>query len=142
MSLSQGSQFDNDEALMNEINMTPLIDVMLVLLIIFIITIPVINKAIKVDLPKGDAQLIAKKDESVDVSITADGSILWDKEVVSDTDLPQRVQEAAGQNPPPVLRIYADRAVAYERVVHLLTTAQKGGLAKLDFVTTPPTSTP
>jgi biopolymer transport protein ExbD len=135
MSMSQGSQFDSDDALLNDINMTPLIDVMLVLLIIFIITLPVINKAVKVDLPKGEAQAIAVEDKSVDVSITADGSILWNKEPLDDTQLAQKVAVTAVQDPPPVLRVYADKAVRYERVAQLLATAQKGGLSKIDFVT-------
>ncbi|MDF3132768.1 MULTISPECIES: ExbD/TolR family protein [Pseudomonas] len=135
MSMSQGSQFDSDDALLNDINMTPLIDVMLVLLIIFIITLPVINKAVKVDLPKGEAQTIAVQDKSVDVSITADGSILWNKEPVDDAQLAQKVAVTAVQEQPPVLRVYADKAVRYERVAQLLSTAQKGGLSKIDFVT-------
>lgn len=135
MSMSQGSQFDSDDALLNDINMTPLIDVMLVLLIIFIITLPVINKAVKVDLPKGEAQAIAVQDKSVDVSITADGSILWNKEPVDDAQLAQKVAVTAVQEQPPVLRVYADKAVRYERVAQLLSTAQKGGLSKIDFVT-------
>ncbi|WP_221178192.1 ExbD/TolR family protein [Pseudomonas rhodesiae] len=135
MSMSQGSQFDSDDALLNDINMTPLIDVMLVLLIIFIITLPVINKAVKVDLPKGEAQTIAVQDKSVDVSITADGSILWNKEPVDDAQLAQKVAVTAVQESPPVLRVYADKAVRYERVAQLLSTAQKGGLSKIDFVT-------
>ncbi|NMX53011.1 biopolymer transporter ExbD [Pseudomonas veronii] len=133
--MSQGSQFDSDDALLNDINMTPLIDVMLVLLIIFIITLPVINKAVKVDLPKGEAQTIAVQDKSVDVSITADGSILWNKEPVDDAQLAQKVAVTAVQEQPPVLRVYADKAVRYERVAQLLSTAQKGGLSKIDFVT-------
>lgn len=135
MSMSQGSQFDSEDALVNDINMTPLIDVMLVLLIIFIITLPVINKAIKVDLPKGDAQAIVTDDKSVDISITAEGQILWNKEPVDETLLNQKVAVTATQEPVPVLRVYADKAVQYERVAYLLTTAQKGGLSKIDFVT-------
>lgn len=135
MSMSQGSQFDSEEALVNDINMTPLIDVMLVLLIIFMITLPVINKAVKVDLPKGDAQAIVQEDKSVDVSITSDGSILWNKEPVDDTQLAQRIAVTAVQDPVPVLRVYADKEVRYDRVAHLLSSAQSGGLSKIDFVT-------
>lgn len=135
MSMSGGSQFDSEDALVNDINMTPLIDVMLVLLIIFIITLPVINKAVKVDLPKGDAQVIPQQDKGVDVSITADGEILWEKEPLNDEQLKQKVAVTAVMDPVPVLRVYADKAVVYERVAHLLITAQGGGLSKIDFVT-------
>lgn len=137
MSMSQGSQFDHDDALLNDINMTPLIDVMLVLLIIFIITLPVINKAVKVDLPKGDAQAIAQEDKGIDVSITADGVILWNKEPLDDTQLEQKVAVTAVLDPVPVVRVYADKEVRYERVAHLLSTVQHGGLSKIDFVTAP-----
>lgn len=135
MSMSQGSPFDSEDALVNDINMTPLIDVMLVLLIIFIITLPVINKAVKVDLPKADAHAIASDEKSIDVSITPDGNILWDKEPLSDEQLAQRVAVSAVQNSVPTLRVYADKNVRYERVAYLLATAQKGGLSKIDFVT-------
>lgn len=135
MSMSGGSQFDSDEALVNDINMTPLIDVMLVLLIIFIITLPVINKAVKVDLPKGDAQVISQDDKGIDVSITADGQILWDKEPVTDQQLDQKLAVAAVRDPVPVLRIYADKAVEYGRVANFMIKAQGTGLSKIDFVT-------
>ncbi len=135
MSMSEGSQFDSENALMNDINMTPLIDVMLVLLIIFIITLPVINKAVKVNLPKGDAQAIATDEKSIDISITAEGGILWDKEPVDDVKLGQRIAVTSVQLDIPVLRVYADKEVRYERVAHLLSSAQKAGLSKIDFVT-------
>lgn len=135
MTISQNSQFEQDEALLNDINMTPLIDVMLVLLIIFIITLPVINKAVKVDLPKSDAKAISLDDKFVDVSITAQGDILWNKEALSDVQLIQKVAATATEEPVPVMRIYADKNVRYERVAKLLATAQQGGLSKIDFVT-------
>lgn len=135
MSMSQGSQFDLDDALVNDINMTPLIDVMLVLLIIFIITLPVINKAVKVDLPRGDAQVMGTDQAAIDVSITADGQILWNKEPVDDQQLGQKVAVTAAQQTVPVIRVYADKEVRYDRVAHLLSAAQSGGLSKIDFVT-------
>lgn len=134
MSMS-GSAFDNDDDLVTDINMTPLIDVMLVLLIIFIITLPVITHAVKVDLPRGDTQSTVKEDVAVDISITADGSILWNKEPLDDQQLQQRVAENAQLIPAPTLRVYADKEVRYDRVAHLLAAAQGGGLSKIDFVT-------
>lgn len=129
-----GSSFDSDDDLVTDINMTPLIDVMLVLLIIFIITLPVITRAVKVELPRGDTPNTIQQDVAVDISITADGTILWNKVPVNDQQLQQHVADSAVLVPAPTLRVYADKEVRYERVAHLLATAQGGGLAKIDFV--------
>ncbi|MCS3835729.1 biopolymer transport protein ExbD [Pseudomonas sp. JAI111] len=134
MSMS-GSSFDGDDDLVTDINMTPLIDVMLVLLIIFIITLPVITRAVKVDLPRGDTPNAVQQDVAVDISISADGTILWNKEPLDDQQLQQKVAESAVLVPVPTLRVYADKEVRYDRVAHLLTAAQGGGLSKIDFVT-------
>lgn len=141
--MSMGANFDSDDELLTDINMTPLIDVMLVLLIIFIITLPIINQAVKVDLPKAEAQAIEQQTKSIDISVTEDGSILWDKQPTSDVQLKQKVAEAVQQDPLPVVRIYADQNVVYGRVAFVLTTAQQGGLSQIDFVmdaSTPNTS--
>jgi biopolymer transport protein ExbD len=126
-----------DDGLLNEINMTPLIDVMLVLLIIFIVTLPVMNHAVKVDLPKVAATHDVSHDENVDVSVDASGIISWNKMPVDDSQLAQHVTRAASAASQPTIRIYADRRVAYDRVVHVLSAVQAGGLTKLDFVTDP-----
>ena len=135
--MSMSSEFDTDGGMVNEINMTPLIDVMLVLLIIFIVTLPVIHGAVNVELPQMSTKPTDQKERTVDVSVDANGVIYWDKQPVSDAELQARVAAAAAQGPDaaPVVRIYADRAVRYERVVLVLTTAQGGGLGKIDFVT-------
>lgn len=135
MSMSRGTPFDSEDALVNDINMTPLIDVMLVLLIIFIITLPVINQAVKIELPKGEAQASVAQDETVDVSITADGAVLWNKEPLNEQQLAQRVAVTAVHQPLPILRVYADKSVRYEQVLHVMATAQKGGLTRIDLVT-------
>lgn len=134
MSIS-GSFLDGDDDLVTDINMTPLIDVMLVLLIIFIITLPVITHAVKVDLPRGDTPNAVQQDVAVDISITAEGKILWNKEPLDDQQLQQKVAESAVLVPAPTLRVYADKEVRYDRVAHLLAIAQSGGLSKIDFVT-------
>ena len=140
--MSMFSESSVDDGIMNEINMTPLIDVMLVLLIIFIVTLPVMNNALKLDLPKAAATQSASTEQNVDVSITASGDIFWNKVAVNDAELAQKVASAAAEPTQPTIRIYADRTVAYDHVVHVLAAAQGAGLSKLDFVTTPDTKAP
>jgi biopolymer transport protein ExbD len=128
---------DDDDGLMNEINMTPLVDVMLVLLIIFLVTIPAIQHAVKVDLPHASSQREDVKPSHITVSINADGSIYWDDRRVSDDALQAQIAAAARQTPQPELHLRADRKVAYERVADVMSYAQSGGLTKIGFVTDP-----
>lgn len=128
---------DNDDDVMAEINMTPLVDVMLVLLIIFIITIPVINHAVKLDLPRAASQPNDIKPPHVDVSIAADGVISWGGVAVDEAALKDRVAAAAAQTPQPELHLRADRKTPYERVAQLMAAAHAGGLGKIGFVTEP-----
>ncbi|MGI4856298.1 MAG: ExbD/TolR family protein [Janthinobacterium lividum] len=136
MSMSQFDS-DDDDGLMNEINMTPLVDVMLVLLIIFLVTIPVMNNAVKVDLPRASSQPIDEKPAFVEVAVQADGTVVWDKTPVNDAALDLRIAAAAKREPQPELRLRADRAVRYERVAQVMAAAQQGGLSKIGFVTEP-----
>jgi biopolymer transport protein ExbD len=122
---------------MNEINMTPLVDVMLVLLIIFLVTIPAIQHAVKVDLPHASSQREDVKPSHITASVNADGSIYWDDRRVSDDALHAKIAAAARQTPQPELHLRADRKVAYERVADVLSYAQSGGLTKIGFVTDP-----
>lgn len=126
-----------DEEVMAEINMVPFIDVMLVLLIIFIITVPVINHAIQVDLPKASIQPLDVKPVHVRLSIDEQGAYFWDDQAVSDTQLDERLRAAALQQPQPALHIRADQSVRYERVALALASAQRLGLSKIGFVTDP-----
>jgi len=128
---------DEDDGVMSEINMTPLVDVMLVLLIIFIVTIPAMNHAVKIDLPKASSQPQDTKPAHVDVAVQADGTVLWNEQIVDDTALQARIVEASQQTPQPELRLRADRKVAYERVADVMSAAQSGGLSKIGFVTEP-----
>jgi biopolymer transport protein ExbD len=130
---------DDDDGLMDEINMTPLVDVMLVLLIIFLVTIPAIQHAVKIDLPHASSQREDVKPAHVDVAIEADGTILWDDKPVSDDALRANLAQAAQAAPQPELRLRADRKVPYERVADVMSAAQAGGLAKIGFVTEPKT---
>jgi biopolymer transport protein ExbD len=128
---------DDDQGLMNEINMTPLVDVMLVLLIIFLVTIPALQHAVRIDLPHASSQPEAVKPAHVDVAVQADGSILWDGQPVSDDGLRARIAQAALATPQPELHLRADRKVPYERVAIVMSAAQRGGLTKMGFVTDP-----
>ena len=128
---------DDDDGLMNEINMTPLVDVMLVLLIVFMVTIPVIRHAVKIDLPHASSQKEDTKPAHVDVSIEADGTVLWDGAPVDDDALRAKIAMAAQANPQPELHLNADRKVAYEKVAQVMSAAQGGGITKIGFVTDP-----
>ncbi|MBB5443878.1 MULTISPECIES: biopolymer transporter ExbD [unclassified Paraburkholderia] len=128
---------DDDQGLMNEINMTPLVDVMLVLLIIFLVTIPALQHAVRIDLPHASSQPEAVKPAHVDVVVQADGTVLWDGQPVSDDGLRARIAQAALATPQPELHLRADRKVPYERVAIVMSAAQRGGLTKLGFVTDP-----
>jgi biopolymer transport protein ExbD len=130
---------DEDDGLMNEINMTPLVDVMLVLLIVFMVTIPVIRHAVKIDLPHASSQKEDTKPAQVSVSIKADGTLLWDGQPVSEDSLRVKIAAAAQQSPQPELHLNADRRVQYEKVAQVMSDAQSGGLTKIGFVTQPAT---
>jgi biopolymer transport protein ExbD len=130
-----GTQDDTDEV-MNEINMTPLVDVMLVLLIIFIITVPVMKHAVNVDLPRASNQRENVKPETVRLSVDADGAYFWNDSPVTTT--PCRPAARRGRkNPQPDLHIRGDTAVRYERVAQAMAAAQQAGLRKIGFITEP-----
>ncbi|KXU83033.1 biopolymer transporter ExbD [Paraburkholderia monticola] len=136
MAMSPFSDGD-DESLMNEINMTPLVDVMLVLLIIFLVTIPALQHAVRIDLPHASSQPEAVKPAHVDVAVQADGTVMWDGQPVTDDGLRARIAQAALATPQPELHLRADRKVPYERVAIVMSAAQRGGLTKMGFVTDP-----
>ncbi len=132
------SQDDSDEV-MSEINMTPLVDVMLVLLIIFMITIPVMKHAVPVDLPKASSTPQDAKPQTIHLSVDAAGAYHWNDEAISDATLARRLSTASARQPQPELHLKADRAVRYERVAQALALAQRAGLRRVGFVTDPTT---
>jgi biopolymer transport protein ExbD len=125
--------------MLSEINMIPFIDVMLVLLIIFIITVPVINHAVSVNLPRASNQKLLDKPQNVRLTVNAEGAYFWNDEAVADAVFEQRLQAVASQQPQPELHIRGDRAVRYERVAQALAAAQRAGVQKIGFVTEPQT---
>jgi biopolymer transport protein ExbD len=131
-----GTQDDADEV-MNEINMTPLVDVMLVLLIIFIITVPVMKHAVPVDLPRASNEREVVKPETIRLSVTADGKYHWNESSISDEELEPRLQAEARKDPQPDLHIRGDKDVRYERVAQAMSAAQRAGVRKIGFVTDP-----
>ena len=131
-----GTQDDSDQML-SEINMIPFIDVMLVLLIIFIITVPVINHAVKVDLPQASHQKAVDKPENVRLTVNAGGNYFWNDAPVADAELALHLQSAAALTTQPELHIRADKDVRYERVAQAMAAAQHAGLSKIGFITEP-----
>ena len=135
--MAMGSLSDSDDDFNPEINTTPLVDVMLVLLIIFIITIPVMNHAVKIDLPKASSQPDQVKPESINLSIDASGNVFWNEEKIDSSELSVRIAAAPQQQPQPELHLRAERTTQYEKVAQVMSAAQSGGLAKIGFVTDP-----
>ena len=131
-----GTQDDADEV-MNEINMTPLVDVMLVLLIIFIITVPVMKHSVNVDLPRATNQPENIKPETVRLSVAADGTYFWNERQVTEDELYPLLQAEATKVPQPDLHIRGDKEVRYERVAQAMAAAQRAGVRKIGFVTEP-----
>jgi len=133
-----GTQDDTDDV-MNEINMTPLVDVMLVLLIIFIITVPVMKHSINVDLPRATSTPQDAKPDTIRLSVDAQGRYFWNETLVADDDLLPRLQAEARREPQPELHLRGDKDVRYERVAQALAAAQRSGLHKIGFITEPKT---
>jgi biopolymer transport protein ExbD len=137
MSFSNPLGDQDDDALMTEINMTPLVDVMLVLLIIFIITLPVIQQAVKVDLPKANSTRNEIKPESIQVSIDARGQIFWNSSPIDLTTYVSYAEKAAQKEPQPEVNLRADKEVRYDSVAQVLAASKRAGLTKLGFITEP-----
>jgi len=131
-----GALDDSDEV-MSEINMTPLVDVMLVLLIIFIITIPVMKHAVNVDLTVAANTRQIVKPDTVLLSVDAQGLYYVNGATVDESALAGLLRVEAAREPQPELHIRGDKAVRYERVAQAMASAQQAGLRKIGFVTEP-----
>jgi biopolymer transport protein ExbD len=137
MSFSHEPLETEDSPPMAEINMTPLVDVMLVLLIVFMITLPVINHAVKVELPSATSQKNDVKPESINLSINAKGQIYWNNSVIDINTLETYAAKAAQKKPEPEVQLRADKNVRYEAVAQVLSTVKRAGLHRIGFVTEP-----
>ncbi len=131
-----GTQDDTDEV-MNEINMTPMVDVMLVLLIIFIITVPVLKHAVNIELPAASNVREIDKPETAQLTVDAQGSYFWNGDLVADPVLAARLEQLAQAQPQPALHIRGDKDVRYERVAQAMAMAQRAGVRRLGFVKEP-----
>lgn len=133
-----GSMQDSGrQAPMSEINVVPLVDVMLVLLIIFIITAPLLTHSVKIDLPKAESNPNITQPEHVELAIRADGSLFWNGETVALEQLAPRFAAKVAQAPNTELHIRADKLAHYEHVARLMSIAAKAGLTKIGFITDP-----
>jgi biopolymer transport protein ExbD len=134
--MAMGSLSDDDD-FNPEINTTPLVDVMLVLLIIFIMTIPVMTDSVKIDLPRAANQPNEVKPETINLAIDAQGQVYWNSVPIDEASMHSRIAEAAKATPQPELHLRADRNTPYEKVAQVMAAAQTGGLNKMGFVTDP-----
>ncbi|QWT46330.1 ExbD/TolR family protein [Azospira inquinata] len=122
---------------MADMNTTPLVDVMLVLLIIFIVCAPLMAQSIKVDLPQAQGTPLDEKPKTVNLSLDAQGQLFWDKQPLAEGDLAQKLKTAAAARPQPELQLSADKETRYQRLAEIMSAAREAGIAKLGFVTTP-----
>lgn len=122
---------------MVEINMTPLVDVMLVLLIVFMITAPLLTHSVKIDLPQASSSPTEQKPETVALSIDGEGRVFWNNEAVDEVALPARLAAAAAHMPQPELHLRADRDTRYEVIARVMAEARSAGIEKMGFVTLP-----
>ena len=126
-----------ESAPMAEINMIPLIDVMLVLLIIFIVTAPLLTHSIRINLPKASTQVNVEKPEMVTLSIDATGNLFWDNAQIDDAKLAVNLSAAAHRNPQPELHLRAEKTTQYQRLAEVMSAAQNAGVVKIGFITEP-----
>jgi len=132
-----GFEHNKNPPALAEINMVPLIDVMLVLLIIFMITAPLMTHTVKIDLPKAGAQAEPEERDAITLSINLDRQLFWNDKPVSRRDLQQRLQQTATQTPQPEVHVRADQAVPYRLIAETLSDAAQAGVTRIGFVAEP-----
>ncbi len=138
MGMNVGSSSGDDEVVSN-INTTPLVDVMLVLLIIFLITVPVVTQSVAVNLPKETNVIRVTKPENIEISVSKDGDVYWGTKLVPDMEeLVQRLGKESVKNPQPEVHIRGDDKSRYESVGRVVFACQRAGIMKISFVTEPP----
>jgi len=137
--MSFASLDDDDNEALAEINMIPLIDVMLVLLVIFIVTAPLLTHAVKVDLPKASSSANLTKPDNVQLAIDGGGQVYWNGEAVAAAALQDKLRIAAALSPQPELHLRAERTTPYEKVAEVMAASARAGLTRIGFVTEPKT---
>lgn len=134
---SSGFNSGSPQTPMAEINTTPLVDVMLVLLVIFIITAPLLTHAVKIDLPQASSQPAPEKPELISLSIDAAGNMYWNDAPLPAAEFEAKIKLAAQQKPQPELHIRADKETRYQVLADIMAKAQNAGVTKLGFVSVP-----
>jgi biopolymer transport protein ExbD len=139
MNVGPGAGDDAEEEVNSSINTTPLVDVMLVLLIIFLITIPVVTQSITLELPKERNVVTVTKPENILLAVSKDGDVYWNTHQIRDIDeLVATLTEKAKQKPQPEVHIRGDQAARYESIGRVVFACQRAGIAKVGFITEPP----
>jgi biopolymer transport protein ExbD len=139
MAMNVGPATGDEDEVVSTINTTPLVDVMLVLLIIFLITIPVVTTSIQVQLPKEAIEVRESKPENIVISVDQAGGIYWnDLRIPSTQALVDRLKKVSVQKPQPEVQIRGDLAARYESVGKVIYACQRAGIAKVAFITEPP----
>ncbi|MEY3884219.1 MAG: hypothetical protein RIS87_97 [Pseudomonadota bacterium] len=133
----KGAVTGSHKAPMSEINTTPLVDVMLVLLVIFIITAPLLTHAVKIDLPQASSQLLADKPEIISLAINGAGAMYWNDMPMAKSELKAKLLENANKKPQPELQIRADKETRYQVLAEIMAEAQNTGITKVGFVSEP-----
>jgi biopolymer transport protein ExbD len=138
MSMSVGSGDDGEESVMSDINTTPLVDIMLVLLIIFLITSPVVLKTIKVQLPAEINQAVKTTPEDINISVNKEGETYINQRQMTTNELLEVLKKEAVKVPQPEVHVRGDAEVPYQFIGKVILTSQRAGIAKVGFITEPP----
>jgi biopolymer transport protein ExbD len=139
MSMTVGTESSDEDEVVSSINTTPLVDVMLVLLIIFLITIPVVTQSVPVDLPKEENVPTVTKPENVLLSVTREGDVYWNTGLMKDNEqLVGKLKEVSVRDPQPEVHIRGDMEARYEAVGRVVFACQRAGIVKIGFITEPP----
>ena len=137
MAMSVGQDGDEDEVMSN-INTTPLVDVMLVLLIIFLITIPVVTHTVPLQLPKETIQPLQTTPKSIEIAVNKDGDFFWNETHVDAQTLLTKLKTVSVQTPQPEVHVRGDQSTRYEFIGRVITACERAGIAKVSFITEPP----
>lgn len=122
---------------MSDINVTPMVDVMLVLLVIFILAAPLLNHAVKLDLPKANAEVLVKQENMVSISFASDGKVYWDAELLDLKGVEERLASVSKLPTQPEIVLRADKDTRFEIIAKVMASAQTMGLTKVGFATSP-----
>jgi biopolymer transport protein ExbD len=129
---------DSEDEVIATINTTPLVDVMLVLLIIFLITIPVVTHTVPVQLPKETVSPLQTKPDSIEIAVDKDGNIFWNTQHIDNPTLLAQLKASSQKEPQPEVHVRGDQTTRYEFIGRVVTACERAGIAKVSFITQPP----